>query len=132
MVTIVDDPSGIPNAGAEYTLVCTVEVVVGLSVVPEVTWTDPNSTMVVSGGGINVTGPTTVGNITTISLTFLSIYTSHRGEFTCTANITIPSVSISNVIGSSTFKVIVQGKYNRKLVLIALYVVPYSAMMHRL
>ncbi len=113
MVTVVDDPGGTPNAGAEYTLVCTVEVVVGLSVVPEVTWTDPNSTMVVSGGGISVVGPTTVGNITTLSLTFLSIYTSHRGEYTCTAIITILSVSISNVIGNYTFKVVVQGKYNR-------------------
>ncbi len=119
MVTIVDDPSGIPNAGAEYTLVCTVEVVVGLSVVPEVTWTDPNSSMAVIAGGISVMGPTTVGNITTLNLTFLSIYTSDRGEFTCAANITISSVSISNIIGSSTFNVIVQGKCNYKLVQIA-------------
>ncbi len=87
------------------------EVVLGLSVVgPEVVWVGPDSSEVVSGGDISVTGPSTVGNITTMDLTFSPLHTSHGGEYTCTADITIPSVDINSVTGSASSDVIVQSK----------------------
>ncbi len=86
------------------------EVVLGLSVVPEVAWVGPDSSEVVSGGDISVTGPNTVGNITTMGLSFSPLHTSHRGEYTCTADITNPLVDINSVTGSASSNVIVQSK----------------------
>ncbi len=107
---ITEEPSGTPSAGDTFNLTCAVEVVLGLSVAPDVAWVGPDSSEVASGGDISVTGPNTVGIITTMGLSFSPLHTSHGGEYTCTADITIPSVGINSVTGSASSDVIVQSK----------------------
>ena len=108
MVTIEAETPGTPLAGDSYTLTCTVEVVEGL--VPVVQWLDPFSNTIVSGGDFTVGDPTIDGTTTTLTLTFNPLRTSHGGEYTCRATVTVEEVSISDVTGEDTFTVTLQSK----------------------
>ena len=109
-MTVTGEPAGTaPSAGESYTLTCTVEVVEGLVVTPDVKWLDPDNNVVATGGSITVGSPETSGNTTTLTLTFNPLQTSHGGEYTCRAKITIEDISV-DVTSSDSFNVIVQSK----------------------
>ena len=96
-------PSGSSTAGNPYTLTCTVMVVNGLVVVPQVMWLK-NGTSVV---GANVTSGMASANTTTLTLQFIPLHTSNGGQYSCIANVSIPIISITSLYNTST-NVIVQ------------------------
>ena len=96
-------------AGSVYSLVCTVKVVDGLVVVPDVVWMK-DGRVVVNGTNTNLTRTVSGGN-TTLNLTFYPLLTSHGGQYTCVATISLPQLSL-NVTNSSAVNVLVQSVLN--------------------
>ena len=97
---------GDPTAGNTYTLVCRVSVVEGI-VDPDVVWLDSNG-MTVSGLDIAVGRPSIEGSVVTRNLTFNPLHTSHGGEYTCRASISVSSISIENLSNSSSTRITVK------------------------
>ena len=96
-------------AGSVYSLVCTVKVVDGLVVVPDMVWMKDGGALV---NGTNTTLTRTVsGGNSTLNLTFNPLLTSHGGQYTCVATISVPQLSLS-VTKSSAVTVSVQGEFN--------------------
>ena len=95
------------TAGEELLLTCTVTVVEYLTVHPTVWW---------SGGSVGRSGSvteseTTHSGVTSVRmLTFHPLNTSHGAEYTCQAEITIPSISVTKT-SSESRAVIVQSKH---------------------
>ena len=100
-------PSGNSTAGSPYTLTCTVMVVNGLAVVPQVMWLK-NGTSVVGG---NVTSGMVSANTTTLTLQFNPLHTSNGGQYFCIANVSIPIISITSLYNNSESSFIVQSKF---------------------
>ena len=72
--------------GREFVMTCTVTVVRGLTVIPEVIWTGPDGNLT---GTKNITMgyKQTSGLVTTRSLTLHSLQSSEGGLYSCTADI---------------------------------------------
>ena len=98
---------GNQTAGNAYTLVCRVSVVESLVVDPDVVWLDSNR-MTVSGLDIAVGRPSIEGTVVTRNLTFSPLHTSHGGEYTCRASISVSSISIENLSNSSSTNITVK------------------------
>ena len=82
---MVTASSGSSIAGSMYSLVCTVKVVDGLVVVPDVMWIKDGRVLV---NGTNTTLTRTVsGPNSTLNLTFNPLRTSHAGQYTCNTSI---------------------------------------------
>ena len=103
-------PSGSSTAGSPYNLTCTVMVVNGLLVVPQVMWFK-NGAGVVEGSGVTPTSRVVSTNTTTLTLQFNTIYTSNGGQYTCIANVSLPVISITSFYTRSYCNVTVQGKH---------------------
>ena len=95
-VTISNVTSG--TAGEQLVLTCTVTVVESLIVTPTVQW---------SGGSVgrstSVTESETThsGDTSSRALTFSPLNTSHGAEYTCQAEISIPSISVTKAANES-------------------------------
>ena len=100
-------PSGNSTAGRSYTLTCTVKVVNGLVVVPQVMWLK-NGISVVGG---NVTSGKVSANTTTLTLQFNPLHTSNGGQYSCIANVSIPIISITSLYNTSVSRLTVQSKF---------------------
>ncbi|KAL5486438.1 hypothetical protein EMCRGX_G018913 [Ephydatia muelleri] len=94
-------PSGSSTAGSPYNLTCTVMVVNGLVVVPQVMWFK-NGTSITGGNGM------ISGNTTTLTLQFNPLRTSNGGQYSCIANVSLPVISITSLSNTSASSVIVQ------------------------
>ena len=102
-------PSGNSTAGSPYTLTCTVMVVNGLVVVPQMTWLK-NGTSVVGGNGVLVTYGMVTANTTSLTLKFNPHQTSNGGQYTCIVNVSIPVISITSLYTTLQYTTIVQSK----------------------
>ena len=80
---VVTASSGSSIAGSVYSLVCTVKVVDGLVVVPDVVWMK-DGRVVVNGTNTTLTRTVSGGN-STLNLTFNPLLTSHGGQYSCQA-----------------------------------------------
>ena len=97
-------------AGSVYSLVCMVKVVDGLVVVPDVVWMKDGGVLV---NGTNTTLTRTVsGGNSTLNLTFNPLLTSHGGQFTCVATISVPQLSL-NINNSSAVTVSIQSEFDK-------------------
>ena len=103
-------PSGSSTAGSPYTLTCTVMVVNGLVVVPQVMWLN-NGVCVVGGNGSSVTSGMASANTTTLTLQFNPLHTSDGGQYFCVANVSIPIISITSLYNTSVSSLTVQSKF---------------------
>jgi len=74
-----------PIAGKPYSLNCTVTS----DRATEIHWLDPNG-QPVNGPGITLSPQVTNGLVSTVEMTFSSLYTSHSGTYTCVSNINNP------------------------------------------
>ena len=86
---------GATTAGSTYTLVCQVSVVEDQVMDPDVVWLDSNGTAV-SGMNITVGGQNIEGSVVTRNLTFSPLRTSHGGNYTCQASISVSNISVSS------------------------------------
>ena len=102
-------PSGSSTAGSSYNLTCTVMVVNGLVVVPQVMWFK-NGTSVIGGNGISLTPGMVSANTTTLTLQFNPLNTSNGGQYSCIANVSLPAISITSLFSTSISNLTVQSK----------------------
>ena len=73
--------TGVPTSGEEYNLTCSVNVSAGT---PSIQWEYRNGSNVTTGGDITVVSQETSGTtVTTLTLTFNPLQTSHGGEYIC-------------------------------------------------
>lgn len=86
-ITIIRDGNSV--AGENYTLICSVTVVDGLSddVIIAVTWADNN------GDPVQLDSIWRDDVNTTLTLEFDPLLSSHGGRYTCNASISIPAIS---------------------------------------
>ena len=97
-------------AGSVYSLVCMVKVVDGLVVVPDSVWMKDGGVLV---NGTNTTLTRTVsGGNSSLNLTFNPLLTSHAGQYTCVATISVPQLSLS-ITNSSAVTVSVQSELDK-------------------
>ena len=73
-----------------YTLVCNVLAIPGMNIAPEVTWYHPDGSQVETGGRLTVGSVETTGTTTTLSLTFSPVLHEDGGEYSCSAEVTVP------------------------------------------
>ena len=73
-----------------YTLVCTVQAIQGMNIVPQVQWYHPNHSQVETGGRVKVGAMKTTGTVTSLSLTFSPVLHSDGGVYSCRAQVTVP------------------------------------------
>ena len=97
-------------AGSVYSLVCIVKVVDGLVVGPDVVWMK-NGGVVVNRTNTTLTR-TVSGGHSTLNLTFNPLLTSHGGQYTCVATISVPQLSL-NITNSSAVTVSVQSEFDK-------------------
>ena len=102
-------PSGSSTAGSPYTLTCTVMVVNGLVVVPQVMWLK-NGASVVVGNGTSVTPGVVSANTTTVTFQFNPLHTSDGGQYSCIANVSLPVISITSLFNISSVNLTVQSE----------------------
>ncbi|KAL5486487.1 hypothetical protein EMCRGX_G018974 [Ephydatia muelleri] len=100
-------PSGSSTAGSPYNLTCTVMVVNGLVVVPQVMWFK-NGVNLAVGNSISFASGVVSANTTTLTLQFNPLYTSNGGQYSCIANVSLPVISITSLYNTSAASVIVQ------------------------
>ena len=90
--------TGVPNAGEEYNLTCSVIVSAGS---PSIQWQYSNGGEVTTGGDITVGSPDldTSGNTTTLILMFNPLQTSRGGEYICRSVVegTVERTAMENV-----------------------------------
>ena len=88
--------TGVPTAGEEYSLTCSINVSAGS---PSLQWQYSNGNVVATGGDITVSSQETSGSITTLTLTFNSLQTSHGGEYICRSVVegTVERTAMENV-----------------------------------
>ena len=101
---VVTASSGSSIAGSVYSLVCTVKVVDGLVVVPDVVWMKDGRVLV------NGTNRIISGGNSTLTMTFNPLLTSHGGQYICFANISIQQLSLQTVTNTSV-NISVQSKF---------------------
>ena len=77
--------SGDSTAGEEYSLQCSVSVVAGLVVMPELKIVFPNSTEI------------SVMDSSSLDYMFSPLRTSDGGQYTCTATVNIPQAGIMDL-----------------------------------
>ena len=104
VVTISGPTTGM--AGEEFQLTCSVSVVEYLITEPTVQWSGGS---VDSGNGVTESDTTVSGVISMRTLTFSPLHTSHGAEYTCQADINIPSISLMRSVSESR-DVMVQSK----------------------
>ena len=103
-------PSGSSTAGSPYNLTCTVMVVNGLVVVPQVMWLK-NGVNGDIGQSVSSTSGVVSTNTTTLTLQFNPLYTSHGGQYSCIANVSLPVISITSLYSTSVTNLTVQSTF---------------------
>ena len=102
-------PSGSSTAGSPYNLTCTVMVVNGLLVVPQVMWFK-NGVNVAVGNSISFASGVVSANTTTLTLQFNPLYTSNGSQYSCIANVSLPVISITSLYSTLVSSLAVQSK----------------------
>ena len=83
-----------------------VSVVENLIQPPSVTWIGPG----VGQTDVEEIGPMVSGAVTTLTLSFNSLRTSHGGQYTCRAVLDIPIAGVTQLASSSFFNLTVHSK----------------------
>ncbi len=88
----ITNPTG-ENAlhGTEYTLLCTVTGIPGMTLPPSVEWVGTDGDVIEgSDGNRTVSAVMSQGTVSTLSLTFNPVLSSDGGKYTCRASINVP------------------------------------------
>ena len=85
------------------------ETVDGLSASPVLQWLNHNGSDVVVGGGVILDGPNLQSTLTTLTLVFNALHTSHAGRYICQGSLTSPAL-FSPLVKTSDQNISVQSK----------------------
>ena len=100
-VTVTTSP-GEPEAGTSYTITCTVSIIAGVPIIPDIDW---------SGHGIDmpwvtIGGTIREGGVHTRQVTIIPLTLAHGGEYTCSASFSLNGVTSRQGIDHTTLSVI--------------------------
>ena len=85
-------------------------LVEGLSIIPDIQWVGPNGS-IVGNDSITISDLEVVeGVVASRNLVFSVLLTSHAGEYTCWANLSLPGSSAQHVASSEMINVTVRSK----------------------
>ena len=96
--------------GSEYTLLCTVRAITGMTLPPSIEWVGPDGTVLVSEGNVTVGEVETRGTVSTLSLSFHPVHSSQGGFYTCRATVNVPWMVDQPAQLSTTFNMPVTSK----------------------
>ena len=94
--------ASVQTAGNQHTLTCTATVNTYLIVTPTIEWRLPES---VGNSSITTGGQSTSGAVSTKTLMFNPLRTSHGGVYQCTATVNISGFDLQSRTLSRTFRV---------------------------
>ena len=103
---------GMPVAGQTLTLLCRVTAPDGLIMEPQITWRSPQGNILSSEGEVTVGNQPVIGNpsrLTTYTIQFSPLLTSHGGTYTCQATVNSPYLTIQQS-AAGTWNVSVQSE----------------------
>ena len=99
-----------PSLGQSLSIRCIVtETVDGLSARPVLQWLNHNGSDIVSGGGVILDGPNSQSTLTTLTLMFSALRTSHAGRYICQGSLTSPTL-FSPLVKAKDHNISVQSK----------------------
>ena len=81
--------------GHEFGLICTVSMNVDLNADPTLVWVGPDGTPVLSEHNITAGTPMVDDNVTSLTLFFTPLNSSHGGEYTCKATVSVPELNVT-------------------------------------
>ena len=84
---------GIPDAGASFSLLCSVTIPRGVTTEPQLAWLSPDGNVLSSEGDVTVGNQPIIGNpsrLTTYNIQFSPLMTSHAGTYTCLVTLISP------------------------------------------
>ena len=109
--------SGIPAAGQIFSLLCRVTAPNGLTSEPQIRWLSPQGNILSTGGELIVGNQPIIGNpsrLTTYSIQFSPLLTSHGGPYTCQATVSSPYQTVQQST-TRTANVSVQSKKSKRV-----------------
>ena len=99
-----------PSLGQSLTIHCIVtKTVDGLSARPVLQWQNHNGSDIVSGGGVILDGPNSQSTLTTLTMMFSVLHTSHAGRYVCRGSLTSPAL-FSPLVKAKDHNISVQSK----------------------
>ena len=79
--------TGVSSVGEMFSLTCSITRAENITGDISLRWIGPDETQVVSTNSVQVGTPVTSGAVTTLSLQFTTLFTSHGGEYACQADL---------------------------------------------
>ena len=76
--------------GTNYALMCIVNRIPGMRIIPSLEWVGPDGEVIVSGGNITVGEVEHEGAVSSLTLSFTPVSSSHGGTYTCRAAVSVP------------------------------------------
>ena len=100
-----------PSLGQSLSVHCIVtETVDGLSARPVLHWLNHNGSDVIVGDGVILDGPNFQSTLTTLTLMFSPLHTSHAGRYTCRGSLTSPAL-FSPLVKTEDYNISVQSEF---------------------
>ena len=93
--------------GFPFSLTCVLALTEGVTGDKNMSWTGPDGSEVVSGGRVTVDGPTTVGRLTNLTLTFDPLENADAGTYMCTASADSPATT-APLSGDASWDIVVE------------------------
>ena len=100
-----------PSLGRSLSICCLVSKTVdGLSASPILQWLNDNGGDIVSGDGVILDGPNFQSTLTTLTLMFSALHTSHVGRYVCRSSLTSPAL-FSPLVKTTDYNISVQSEH---------------------
>ena len=100
-----------PSLGQILSVRCIVtETVDGLSARPVLQWLNHNGSDVIVGDGVILNGPNFQSTLTTLTLMFSPLHTSHAGRYICRSSLTSPAL-FSPLVKTTDYNISVQSEF---------------------
>ena len=110
-VSIESEPENNALQGSEYTLLCTVRAITGMTLQPSMEWVGPDGTVLVNEENVTIDEVETRGTVSTLSLSFHPVHSSQGGFYTCRATVNVPWMVDQPDQISARFNMPVTSKY---------------------
>ena len=90
-----------------FTLACVLELTEGITGDRTISWIAPNGSTIMSNKRVNLTGPTTDGQLTRLALNFNPLQPSDAGEYSCVATSSSPALA-TPLTDSDSWNIVLQ------------------------
>lgn len=109
-ISIFTSSQSAPSLGQTFIIHCVVsETVSGLSTRPVPQWLNNDGSNIVDGSGIILDGPNFQSTLTTLTMMFNALHTSHAGRYICQGSLTSPVLS-STLVKTEDYNITIQSE----------------------